>query len=85
MKPCSKTDSIPTYNSGSDAQANVQSIYTTSPGLWHGSVGRNDGSAIFEKTHLLDTRHGKTGPQSTGDNLFEPASTDDAYMLHTGD
>jgi hypothetical protein len=72
-------------NIGSDAGANIQSIHTPSPGSWQGSVGRNDGSAAFETTHLLDTRYGKTGPLNIDDNLFESAGMDDAFMIYTGD
>lgn len=72
-------------NAGSDAHSHVQSIHTTSPGTWHGSVARNNGSASFENTHLQDTRYGKAGPLNIDDNLFEAAGADDAYMIYTGD
>lgn len=71
-------------NTGSDADANVQSIHSVSPGFWHGAVGRNDGSAYFENTHVLDTRYGPKGLINIDDNIFEAIGDDDAYMIHTG-
>ena len=73
-------------NTGTDAHAGVQSIHrSSSSGYWTGSIGRNDGSASFDSTHLQDTRYGKTGPVHIDDNLFEEAGADDAYMIYTGE
>jgi hypothetical protein len=72
-------------NTGTDAGANIQSVQSPTPGSWIGAVGRNDGSASFESTHLLDTQYGKAGPVNIDDNLFEADGADDAYMIYTGD
>ncbi len=72
-------------NTGSDASANIQSIHTSSPGSWRGAVGRGDGSAAFENSHLQDTQYGKTGTLHIDDNLFEADGGDDAYMIYEGD
>ena len=71
-------------NTGSDADANVESIHSGRSGVWYGSTGRNDGSASFEITHLFNTRYGPKGTPNPSDNLFEAAGDDDAYMIHTG-
>lgn len=62
----------------------VMSIHTSFPGDWRGSVGRGDGSAMFENTHELDTKYG-TGSNHQFDNIFEEAGPDDAVMIYEGD
>lgn len=72
-------------NTGPNAYAARQSIHMPYPGKWEGAIGRNDGSASYETTHLQDTQYGKTGPLHIDDNIFDAAGDDDAYMIYTGE
>jgi len=68
----------------SNNNADVESIFTNTPGQWEGSVAWNDGSAGIEYTHELETQYGNSsGYQS--DNIFEQSAGDDAAMIHSGD
>jgi len=78
-------------NTGKNATAGVQSIYTTQPGEWEGALLWNDNHVDYASdTHILETRYGN-GPlnvdanQQGNDNIFEPAGNDDAYLIHQGD
>lgn len=81
-------------NTGTDADANVQSIHMADPGEWRGSVAWNDNHVVFETTHILETRNGlryeatdverANKPINPADNLFASDSPDDALMIHSG-
>jgi len=61
----------------------VQSIWTTEPGDWRGSVGWNDNHVTFESGPLLSqTQYGK-GRRASDDNLFQSAA--DATLRFTND
>lgn len=68
----------------SSANQDVMSLYTNYPGAWAGSVGRNDGSASFERNHELSTQYGR-GQTHSFDNIFEEAGGDDAVMIYSGE
>ncbi|MEM1213875.1 MAG: hypothetical protein AAGI68_16425 [Planctomycetota bacterium] len=79
-------------NTGVDATANVQSVWTAAPGDWQGSVLRNDNSTMFKKTHVVETAYTEpssvpattpgTRREHTSDNLFEAAGAHDAWLVH---
>lgn len=78
-------------NTGRNATAAVQSIHTSSPGDWEGSILWNDNHVDhYTESHILETRYGN-GPVHVdahgdpNDNIFEPAGGDDAYLIHQGD
>ncbi|XAL99518.1 hypothetical protein OT109_18310 [Phycisphaeraceae bacterium D3-23] len=71
-------------NIGTNATTGVQSIHTSKPGEWKGSMLWNDNHVAFESTPVVMTRYGN-GPTNNQDNLFEAAGDADAYMIHQGD
>jgi len=77
-------------NTGSNASTGIQSIHTSRPGEWKGSVLWNDNHVAFEQTHILETRYGNGSlnvdfSQAPNDNLFDPAGDADAWMIYSGD
>lgn len=77
-------------NTGSNASTGIQSIHTSSPGEWKGTVLWNDNHAAFEQTHIHTTRYGNGElnvdmSQAPNDNLFERAGDADAWMIYSGD
>lgn len=71
-------------NSGPEFGGTIASVHTNTLGDWQGSVAWNDNHVRFEVTHLVDTIYG-AGASNIGDNLFEEAGGDDAYMIFSGD
>ncbi len=77
-------------NTGTDAAANVESIWSPHPGDWRGSVAYNDNHVVFETTHVPLTRYTPDGVEwydtsvNNADNLFAADSPDDAMMIHSG-
>ncbi len=70
-------------NTGTDASAHVSSIHVTGTGKWHGNIAYNDCHVEFAKRHVVRRR--KYGSVvNKGDNLFDAAGADDAYMIHSG-
>jgi len=74
-------------NTGRDADANVQSVWTSTPGHWRGHVVWNDNHATMQDNHELpETQYG-TAPMNQQDNLFaaDPSKNsggDDAVMVY---
>jgi len=75
-------------NLGTNATTDVQSIWTTNPGDWRGSVAWNDNHTTFEVSHEtgITTQYGTAGV-NTDDNLFTTNASnnnggDDAYMIY---
>ncbi|MEM9416083.1 MAG: hypothetical protein AAGA29_11510 [Planctomycetota bacterium] len=71
-------------NTGTNATSGVQSIHTSQPGEWKGSVLWNDNHVSFESTPVVATRY-DSGAMNNQDNLFEAAGDTDAYLIHQGD
>lgn len=69
-------------NTGADATTHVQSVWTSTPGDWRGSVVRNDNSVAFETDHFLSRLQYGEAAEIPNDNLFDPAGDDDAYLIH---
>lgn len=77
-----KAVAVSDRNDGTDAEANVRSIWTTVPGEWLGSITYNDNSSTFSKTHRLDLQYVDT--ESPDDNIFAATGDSDAYMIRSG-
>jgi len=60
----------------------IGSVHTDGA-IWRGSVAWNDNHVSFEPDYRLPTSYG--GRQAANDNLFEPAGTDDAYLIYSGE
>lgn len=63
-------------NSGSNATNGAQSIHTTRPGDWKGSVSWNDGHVEYAKSQYFETRYAngalnRSNDRGLADNLFE--------------
>ncbi|MEM1213878.1 MAG: hypothetical protein AAGI68_16440 [Planctomycetota bacterium] len=84
-------------NTGPNAGSGVRSVWTQAPGVWEGTVVRNDGSVRYEQTHRLDTEYaeysistlfGQTARMPSqrytiaSDNLFEAVGPHDAWLVH---
>jgi competence protein ComGC len=70
-------------NTGADPIGQAQSINTTTPGDWRGSVAFNDNHVTFETTSVIPkTNYAKVANKS--DALFTAASGDDALMIYSG-
>ena len=79
-------------NTGSDPFAGLQSLHTHKVGEWRGSVLWGDGSVMFEKQPVFETKYanGSLNRMPPGDHLFidEPASATNsvpganALMVH---
>jgi len=70
-------------NTGSNNTASVQSVNTTTPGEWRGSVVWNDNRVAVENSHVVpNTRYG-SGQSNAQDNLFQNETNgNDALMVH---
>ena len=78
-------------NTGSDTQANINSLRSNRPGTWEGAVAWNDNHVTHETDAQVDTEMGHfqyTNPSTAvvtqDDHLFEAAGPDDAYLVHDG-
>ncbi|MEM1213877.1 MAG: hypothetical protein AAGI68_16435 [Planctomycetota bacterium] len=81
-------------NTGPDPHANVESVWSGSPGVWSGSIAWNDNSTRYEESHIQATDYSGRSPYLTSaatapspyafpsDNLFEAAGPHDAWMVH---
>ena len=76
-------------NVGEDGEGKVQSIHEKSkPGAWRGSVAWNDNHVVYESTHVLKTKFGKSR-ENVADNLFVadsdgPGGSCDALWIYSG-
>jgi len=74
-------------NTGKDTGSNIQSVWTTQPGDWRGSVAWNDNHTTFEVTpEMEETQYGEA-PTNFDDHLFTTDPTrndggDDALMVY---
>jgi len=66
-------------NTGSNTSTDIQSIHTSTPGQWSGSVLWNDNHVAFETTHQFQTKYGN-GTMNMQDHLFEDENGSDALM-----
>ncbi|MEX0775857.1 MAG: DUF4190 domain-containing protein [Phycisphaeraceae bacterium] len=70
-------------NMGGPTPQRYESIHTSRPGDWRGSVGWNDAHAEFMTSAFMpNTNYGST--THTNDDLFSAASADDALLVHEG-
>ncbi|MEM6394078.1 MAG: hypothetical protein AAF797_15030 [Planctomycetota bacterium] len=75
-------------NTGSDANENVKSVWTSTVGDWRGMIVRNDNSLDHEKTHRVDTEYAEplsavsvTRHAFPEDNIFEAVGPHDAWLV----
>ncbi|MEM6552860.1 MAG: hypothetical protein AAF750_12140 [Planctomycetota bacterium] len=82
-------------NTGTDANRNVQSVWTDPSQGWGGTIVWNDNSTSFETSHVIGTAYGQpvskagtaTAPAGKhhvfpSDNLFEAVGPHDAWLVH---
>lgn len=70
-------------NIGAAKPEQYQSVWTTDPGEWRGSVAWNDNHVTFEATASeLRTKYGRTS--NAGDDIFQAEGPSDSLMIHVG-